>query len=202
MSVNGVSNYSKVDAYSSYAKQAQDVSEKAASDKPKKEEESGVIYEKSEEAAKSTKYKPNAELIEKLKADMEAQKQSLLSMVQETISGQGNALAASDDIWRYLASGNFTVTEAAKKQAQDSIAEGGYWSVEKTSDRIIEMAKALTGGDPSKIEDMRSAFEKGFKEATKTWGKDLPGISNDTYDAVQKKFDKWAEEANTTAGVQ
>ena len=39
---------------------------------------------------------------------------------------------------------------------------------------------------------MRAAFEKGFKAATKAWGKDLPDISQKTYDAVMKKFDDWA----------
>ena len=72
--------------------------------------------------------------------------------------------------------------------------------VNQTSDRIIDFANALTGGDPDKIEDMRSAFEKGFKKASKTWGSDLPDISQRTYDAVMEKFDKMAEEAkkNTT----
>ena len=38
---------------------------------------------------------------------------------------------------------------------------------------------------------MKEAFEKGFKEATKTWGKELPDISQNTRDAVLKKFDDY-----------
>ena len=38
---------------------------------------------------------------------------------------------------------------------------------------------------------MIEAFEKGFKEATKTWGKELPDISQNTRDAVLKKFDDY-----------
>ena len=38
---------------------------------------------------------------------------------------------------------------------------------------------------------MKDAFEKGFKEATKTWGKKLPDISQNTRDAVLKKFDDY-----------
>ena len=46
------------------------------------------------------------------------------------------------------------------------------------------------------------AFEKGFKQATGTWGKELPSISSRTYDAVMEKFDKWAEEAKKTTEVK
>ena len=67
-----------------------------------------------------------------------------------------------------------------------------WWGVNQTSERILSFAKALTGGDPDKIEEMREAFEKGFKEATKSWGKELPEISQKTYDAVMKGFDEWA----------
>ena len=191
MDLTGVSSYSQIDAYSEYQKDAANTAPAAA-----KSDDTAVVYEKSEAA---TKYKPNAELVQMLKDDAEAQKNQFLSYVQETIMGQGNAVASSDDVWKFLASGNFTVTEAAKKQAQEAIAEGGYWSVDKTAERILDMAKALTGGDPDKIDKMREAFEKGFGEATKTWGKELPSISSDTYDKVQELFDKWKEEANKPA---
>ncbi len=190
MNVNGVSGYSQLDAYSTY--QPTPKTNEEAVSKEAKAEETGVIYEKSAPAAV---YTPNVNVVEMLKSDAAAQEASFRNMVMKTIMGQGDTLAASDDFWRFLASGNFTVTEAAKEEAQKAISEDGYWGVEKTSDRILEMAKALTGGDPDKIEQMRSAFEKGFKEATKTWGQDLPEISSKTYDAVMDKFDKWAEES-------
>ena len=38
---------------------------------------------------------------------------------------------------------------------------------------------------------MSDAFEKGFKEATKAWGKDLPDISQQTYDKVMSGFNDW-----------
>ncbi len=91
---------------------------------------------------------------------------------------------------------------ATKAQAQADIAEDGYWGVNQTSDRIIDFAKALTGGDPSKAEAMRDAFKKGFEQATKTWGDKLPDISQKTYDAAMKKFDDWAAEANAPAEEQ
>ena len=190
MNVNGVSGYSQLNAYSTYQPTPKTTEESVAN----VAEETGVIYEKSQVTPAAT-YTPNTSIVEMLKSDAAAQEASLRDMVQKTILGQGNALATADEFWRFLASGNFTVTQAAKEEAQKAISEDGYWGVKQTSDRILEMAKALTGGDPSKIEEMRSAFEKGFKEATKTWGRDLPEISSQTYDAVMDKFDKWAEES-------
>ena len=111
---------------------------------------------------------------------------------------QGQTFNNANDMWRFLASGKFEVDEATKLQAQKDIAEDGYWGVNQTSDRIIDFAKALTGGDPSKIEDMRDAFKKGYEQAEKTWGGKLPEISQKTYDAVMAGFDKMAEDAKTT----
>lgn len=195
MNVNGVSGYSQIDAYKTYSA-AQKTEESTATTSPLDGE--AAVYEKSSDAAETSvkkTYTPNTELIQQMQADQENLKNQLLSYVQESLMGQGNALATSDDMWKFLASGNYTVSAEAKAEAQKAIDEGGYWSAEKTADRIVEFAKALTGGDPDKIEDMRSAIEEGFKEATKTWGKDLPDITNDTKDLINKKLDEWASEA-------
>lgn len=129
--------------------------------------------------------------INQMKADLEARTQSLFDIVNKSILGQGNAIANADEMWKFLASGDYTVDAATKEQAQKDIADDGYWGVTQTSDRIVDFAKALSGGDSSKADDMIKAFQKGFKEATKSWGKDLPDISQKTYDAVMEKLGKW-----------
>ena len=48
-----------------------------------------------------------------------------------------------------------------------------------------------------KMKAMKKAVEKGFKEATKTWGKELPDISKNTYNAVMDKFDKYFSSKKT-----
>ena len=75
---------------------------------------------------------------------------------------QADTYGNANDIWSFLRSGNYTVDPATKAQAQADIAEDGYWGVNQTSDRIIQFATALTGGDPDKIESMREAFKKGY----------------------------------------
>ena len=106
-------------------------------------------------------------------------------------------------MWKFLAKGDFTVSADVKVQAEADIAEDGYWGVKQTSDRILDFAKALAGNDPDKAEEMLEAFKKGFKQATGAWGKELPEISQKTYDAVLEKFDAWknGEETATTETV-
>lgn len=122
-------------------------------------------------------------------------------IVHKLIAGQGDAYGKANNIWQFLASGNFTVDPATKAQAQADIAEDGYWGVNATSDRIVDFAVALAGDDPEKLEEMRAAFQKGFDQATKTWGGQLPDISQRTYDAVMEKFDKLTGKAEETTAT-
>ena len=204
MNVNGITNSS---VYNTPAAAQTTEQTTAAAKTETTANETGVVYEPSNatvsDAAKAAKkYTPNTELVNKLKADAEARTAQLKSLVEKLISGQGNAIGTADDMWAILRKGDFTVDAATKAQAQADIAEDGYWGVEATSDRILDFAKALTGGDPSKIEEMREAFEKGFKQATETWGGELPEISQKTYEATMAKFDAWAEEANGNSTVE
>ena len=164
-----------------------------------------MVYEPSKDSASTSTtaktYTQDTNLVNKLKADAEAHTKQLQNIVQQLMTKQGQTFNTANDMWSFLASGNFTVDEATKAQAQADIAEDGYWGVEQTSDRIIDFATALTGGNPDKIEEMRDAFKKGYEQAEKTWGGKLPEISQKTYDAVMEKFDKLAEEAGLTANA-
>ena len=185
MSVNSVNSTT---AYTStYQRTYNNDTTKAAEEKKK---ESGVVYEKRSSSTKGIYAKED--VVARLKKDAEDRTSQLRSLVQQMMGNQGNRIGQADDMWRFLAKGDFTVTPDVKAQAQKDIADDGYWGVNQTSDRIIEFAKALVGDDPEKAEQMRAAFEKGFKAATKSWGKELPSISQRTYDAVMSKFDDWA----------
>ena len=166
--------------------------------------ETGVVYEKSSQTGKDTvTKKTDYAMVAKLKADAEQRTSQLRSLVEKMMTKQGTAIANADSMWSFLADGNFTVDEETQKQAQADIAEDGYWGVEQTSDRILDFAKALSGNDPEKADLLIDAFKKGFEDATKSWGKDLPDISQRTYDAVLEKFDKWKNGSTTeTAGTE
>ena len=184
MSVNGVTSTQAAAAYSYNSTSAAKEKTSAEEAATRTTEDTGVIYEHSTYTnTSSTKktYKPDTALINKLKADADARTSQLRSLVEQMMGKQAT-----------------TVDPATKAQAQADIAEDGYWGVGQTSDRIIQFATALTGGDPDKIEAMRDAFKKGYAQAEKTWGGSLPEISQKTYDAVMEKFDKLAADAGLT----
>ena len=187
------------------AEKTAETTKKAASSKTA----SGVIYEKSSDSRtdkasnKTTNKTDNAAIVAKLKADAEQRTAQLRSIVEQMMTKQGVAIGTADSMWSFLAKGDFTVDEATRAQAQADIADDGYWGVDQTSDRILDFAKALSGNDPEKADLLIDAFKKGFEDATKSWGKDLPDISQRTYDAVLEKFDKWKNGSTTeTAGTE
>lgn len=197
MNINGISN-EPVSTDALYTKNASTTA--AAAAEKTTAEDTGVIYEssvdKTEDSSKKI-YTPNTDLVNKLKADAEQRTASFRQMVESMLLKQGKVFQNADDMWKLLAKGDFTVDKATAEAAQKEIAEDGYWGVEQTSDRILSFAEALTGGDPEKMEEMRDAFIKGYKQATGAWGRDLPDISSKTYDAVMKKFDNYGKEDNT-----
>ena len=200
MNVNGITNVTNnvTDAYSAYVtktnatKEAEKTASKVASE--------GVVYEPSKRAQelaeqsledkKTVKLEKNQALKAQLQADSEARMAQLQSIVLRTINKQAETYGQATNIWKFLAKGDFTVDAATKAQAQADIAEDGYWGVEATSSRIVDFAVALCGDDKDKLEEMKAAFEKGFKQAEKTWGGELPEICQRTYDKVFEKFDK------------
>lgn len=96
---------------------------------------------------------------------------------------------------------DLNVTPADSQRAAAAIAEGGEYSVDAVATRILDMAKALSGGDMSKLSELRSAVEKGFKAAGMEMCGKLPSICNDTYNEVMKRFDEWEKEGNAGATV-
>ncbi len=200
VSSNSYSNYSTSSAgKTASAKSAQDSS--AASSNANATASSGVVYEPSKEGkqALSAAKGDRSAIVAELKAANEQRIQQMTDLVHKMISDQGATLGKADSIWSFLAKGDFTVDPQTKAQAQKDIAEDGYWGVEQTSQRIFDFAMALTGGDADKMEKMRGAFEKGFAQATKTWGKELPEISQKTYGAVQSLFDNYKNQMESGA---
>ncbi len=195
MNLNSVSSYTttNTDNYSIASKAAQAADTKETTNAT----DTAVVYETTKNTEKVNS-KANPELVAKLKADAEERTSQLRSLVEKMMLQQGQAVTNADNMWKFLASGDYTVDPETAAQAQADIAEDGYWGVEQTSDRILSFAEALSGGDKDKMAEMLEAFKKGFKQATKAWGKELPDISQKTYDAVLEKFDKYMNPEDTT----
>lgn len=167
----------------------------------KNSEELAAVYEKNTSVKQEQKatYKVDQKQIDRLKADAESHKKQLQDIVDKLITKQGQAFdIANGKNLKNLYAG-LKVDAKTRAQAQADISEDGYYGVKQTSQRIFDFAMALSGGDPDKMEKMRSAFEKGFKLATKSWGDKLPDICHQTYDAVQSLFDDYKNQQNTAA---
>ena len=204
MNVNAVGNdYSGV-----YTEQVKTVAPKTEEAVEKNASE-GVVYEKSADAdSKKGIYTINkmspedrANLVKQIKADQQAQEQNFLNIVAKMFTGQSKSFAIamnSEEMWKTIANGEFSVDEATKAQAQKDISEDGYWGVKQTSQRLFDFASALAGDDVEKMKEMQAAMEKGFKQATKAWGGELPGICQDTMKAANKLFDDYYASKNGT----
>ena len=201
MAINSITNSVAAQQASTYTAAKTDYTEKKSESSTKTD--TGVVYEKSSDQTSGTvTKKTDYALVNKLKADAEERTSQLRSLVEKMMTKQGVAIGTADSMWSFLAKGDFTVDEATRAQAQADIADDGYWGVDQTSDRILDFAKALSGNDPEKADLLLDAFKKGFKEATKSWGQDLPDISQRTYDAVVEKFTKWKNGTEETEAAQ
>lgn len=160
-----------------------------------------AIFEKSEESeSQPTTYGPNLKTIQNMKEEGDQKVATFRTLVTNLILKQGMQV---DDVLKRIQNGenvDIPIDEETKAAATAAIAEDGEWGVKKTSARILDFAKALSGGDPEKIEPLRAAFAKGYNQAAKQWGDALPQICQDTYDAVMKGFDDWAKEAAEASG--
>ena len=201
MAINSITNSVAAQQASTYTAAKTDYTKKKSESSTKTD--TGVVYEKSSDQTSGTvTKKTDYALVNKLKADAEERTSHLRSLLEKMMTKQGVAIGTADSMWSFLAKGDFTVDEATRAQAQADIAEDGYWGVDQTSDRILDFAKALSGNDPEKADLLLDAFKKGFKEATKSWGQDLPDISQRTYDAVVEKFNKWKNGTEETEAAQ
>jgi negative regulator of replication initiation len=212
MSVGLTGSVSTTDVYASYA--AQDTTAKTSAAATEAEETTaseseGVVYEKSSGEETKASYSINkmsaedrAALVSQLKADQEQRQTQLLDIVRQMMTKQATTYTtatsgSSDDIWKFLASGDYTVDEAAKAQAQQDISEDGYWGVTQTAQRLFDFASALAGDDEEQMKKMQEAMQKGYDQATKAWGKDLPDISSKTLEAANKLFEDYYNSKKT-----
>ena len=156
------------------------------------------------------------ESIAKQLADSENQRaEAFASLLSDMLVGQhqavqgfdpsaiNNALKVADEVKAgnlSIMGFDFYVSAEQSANAQAAISEGGEYSVENVSDRIMEMAKALAGGDETKLSLLKDAIEKGFGNAMSSLGfssDDMPEITKKTYDSVMSKFDEWEQSFKT-----
>lgn len=157
--------------------------------------EKGVVLELSNKSAPDITYKkpdgvkPNLEEIAKIKKQAEDALAPLKDLVKQLLKEQG--LTFQDSEMKANEGPMVKIDDKTRAEAQKLIAEDGEYGIEKTSQRIVDMAKALSGNDKSKIEQLKTAIQDGFEEAKKAFGGELPEISKKTLDLAMKKIEEW-----------
>lgn len=167
-----------------------------------------AVYETSEQSTNNTKitYTRESATLSEISKQVEAKLSNLRGIVENLVTmqslktGEGKGLNYDQIMEKYDGKlkdfyQNLEVDEPTRLKAQQEISEDGFWGVKQTSERAIEFAKALSGGDPSKVALLRDAIEEGYKAAEKAWGGELPEICKQTQEATLKGLNDWANEA-------
>lgn len=158
-------------------------------------DEAAVVYEQKPlvtDRANKT-YSRDKKTIAALKTEVQRRTEQFRSLVEQLILKQGKKYSNATGIYDILREGKLDVDPRTAAMASEDISENGYWGVEQTSERLFSFASSLAGKDPAKAQEMKNAFIKGYKEAEKAWGGELPEICRKTYDATIKKFDEWID---------
>ena len=130
-----------------------------------------------------TARKLSASDVDALKAAADQRYENLLALVKQLLNKQGETSKRALGIEKSNAE--------SVAEAQIAISEDGEWGVKAVSDRIVQFAIAASGGDKGKYETLKAAIDKGFQQAAKALGGELPGISQETYKETMRKLDAW-----------
>lgn len=136
-------------------------------------------------------YKVDRQRLNQIKLDFAKNTDSFKEMVRAMIEKQG---FKANQVLKAIENGEEPVIEIddeTRAKAKEAISEEGYWGVKQTSERLLDFAKTISGGDPSKIELLKNAFVEGFEAAKEAFGGKLPEISEQTYDRVMEGFEAW-----------
>jgi len=132
-------------------------------------------------------------------------------MVASMIGGGMGHIGGADGthgqaFWTTAAKGgnaDFKVDEATQAKAQELTGENGYFGIKKTTERIMDFARAMAGegASESTIENLRKGVQEGFDYVAKLFGgfDKLPELTRDTYDSIMSEFDSWVAGAGAKA---
>lgn len=154
--------------------------------------------------------------IQYLKDSIQMNQQTMLNMMIQALTESNDKLQGWLDEGVGILNFDGVQIDAAKfgmpevatnpEDAAKAVSDDGDWGVNAVATRIFDMASAIAGNDPEKLEKMRAAVEEGFSQAGVIWnnatGLDkMPEITNKTYDEIMSRFDKRAEELSGAAAA-
>ena len=153
--------------------------------------DSYVVSEK-KPASEKTTYTRDQVSIKRLMKESERTYQQLIDIVENLLKRQGYYVEklGHADVEQVE---HVEIDGIAVNEAQELIGIDGELGAEKTSERIFKFAVAISGGDKSKLEDLKKAITQGFEAVGEIIG-ELPEVSKETYRLVMEKLDVWGAE--------
>ncbi|PKT76319.1 hypothetical protein [Helicobacter winghamensis] len=114
------------------------------------------------------------------------------------IGGIGNALSNPDRLnsiingldLNSIGYNGKPLNELTQDEAKALISDDGFFGIPKTSERIADFVLAGAGDDVEKLKAGREGILQGYKQAEKSWGGELPEISQKTLEKALEKVDK------------
>ena len=82
------------------------------------------------------------------------------------------------------------ITELSSQEAENLVSDDGFFGINQTSQRVADFAFDISGNDLEKLEASREGIIKGFDDAAKMWGGELPEISYKTQERTLELIDK------------
>lgn len=179
--------YNVANSYSKHSAKKENKTDNAENNK------SAEASKSSKASSKETSSYERKNTINNIISQAETQAKNFEILISSTFKKQSNkallvSYASNNKLKNFFS--NLTVDASTIAKAKKDISEDGYYGVNQTSERILSFAKAVAGNDPKKLQEMRDAVEKGFKQVERMWGGDLPEISQKTYEKVMSTFDE------------
>jgi len=81
------------------------------------------------------------------------------------------------------------ITQLSPNEASDLLADDGFFGVEQTSNRVANFVFNFSGDDAELLKEGREGIVRGFEEASKLFGGQLPEISYTTQERTLKLID-------------
>lgn len=178
MKINKVSNVNIIS-------KRENIQAKKVNTSSKENNSQAAVFEKSKPQDLGHVYDKSA--INQLKMEAQKSYDALKKMIETMLGKQGKTLNLLDP------TDMVEIDQSTRAEAQALIGPDGPLGVEAVSDQIVDFAKAISGGDKSKLDTLKNAIIKGFNEAERILG-GLPEISRNTYDRIMEKLDHWANE--------
>ncbi|WP_236033234.1 hydrogenase-4 component G [Helicobacter turcicus] len=115
-----------------------------------------------------------------------------------TIGGIGNALTNPERLnsiingldLNSIGYNGKPLNELTQDEAKALVSDDGFFGIPKTSDRIADFVLAGAGDDIEKLKAGREGILRGYKQAERAWGGELPEISQKTLERALEKVDK------------